>query len=187
MSVGRSRHGLHPDHTLVIICRPAVAKLVTVSISAMSLLVTSVHVGIGAVLQQSERWWELRHGLQQYIGCKQGVTARGRPRRRPKIVAGRVAKLVKAMALLEQPFIKDTEKTVDTIVKEATASIGEKISVRRFSRRAPSACALSGGTAAQAGTCQVNMWYLSTPPSLSSLLYLQAISLFRPDLALTSP
>ena len=49
-------------------------------------------------------------------------------------MAGRVAKLVKAMALMEQPFIKDTEKTVETVIKEATATIGEKISVRRFSR-----------------------------------------------------
>jgi len=48
-----------------------------------------------------------------------------------------VAKLVKAMALMEQPYIKDPEKTVATVVKEATATIGEKISVRRFSRCAP--------------------------------------------------
>ena len=74
---------------------------------------------------------------------------------RPKIVAGRVAKLVKAMALMEQPFIKDTEKTVETVIKEATAAIGEKISVRRFSRyarpheRAPS-CDTTGICAARA-------------------------------------
>jgi translation elongation factor EF-Ts len=31
---------------------------------------------------------------------------------RPKIVDGRVAKIAKEMALLEQPFVKDTDKTV---------------------------------------------------------------------------
>lgn len=60
-------------------------------------------------------------------------------------MAGRVAKLVKAMALMEQPFIKDTEKTVETVIKEATATIGEKLSVRRFSRCAPLRVSGQGG------------------------------------------
>lgn len=60
-------------------------------------------------------------------------------------MAGRVAKLVKAMALMEQPFIKDPEKTVATVVKEATAAIGEKISVRRFSRCGPSSASVCAG------------------------------------------
>ena len=53
-----------------------------------------------------------------------------------KIAEGRVAKTLKAMALLEQPFIKDTNKTVAEVLKEATAALGEKISIRRFDRRA---------------------------------------------------
>jgi elongation factor Ts len=53
---------------------------------------------------------------------------------REKIVAGRVEKLGKEMALLEQAFIKDTSKTVDQHIKEAVASIGENIQVRRFER-----------------------------------------------------
>ena len=53
---------------------------------------------------------------------------------RAKIVEGRVAKTVKTMALLEQPFIKDSNKTVDTAIREAVAALGEKISVRRFER-----------------------------------------------------
>ncbi len=32
--------------------------------------------------------------------------------RRPKIVQGRVDKIAKEMALLEQPFVKDTNRTV---------------------------------------------------------------------------
>eukprot|EP00884_Botryococcus_braunii_P014023 jgi/Botrbrau1/22621/Bobra.176_1s0049.2 len=53
---------------------------------------------------------------------------------RPKIVEGRIAKTLKTWALLEQPFVKDGDKTVAEIVKEAVASIGENIQIRRFSR-----------------------------------------------------
>lgn len=54
--------------------------------------------------------------------------------RREKMVEGRVNKLVKEKALLEQAFIKDTSKNVSEIVKETSAAIGEKVSIRRFSR-----------------------------------------------------
>ena len=53
---------------------------------------------------------------------------------REKIVAGRVEKIAKEQALLEQPFIKDTSKTVAEIVKESIAAIGENIQIRRFTR-----------------------------------------------------
>lgn len=53
---------------------------------------------------------------------------------RPKIVDGRIQKFVAEQALLEQPFIKDTTKTVATVIKEAVANVGEKISIRRFER-----------------------------------------------------
>ena len=50
--------------------------------------------------------------------------------RRGKIVDGRVAKIAKERALLEQPFIKDTSKTVAEHIKAAVAAIGENIQVR---------------------------------------------------------
>merc|ERR1719329_1754259 len=53
---------------------------------------------------------------------------------REKIVQGRIDKMVNEKALLTKDFIKDTSKTVEEIVKEATAEIGEKISIRRFVR-----------------------------------------------------
>ena len=53
---------------------------------------------------------------------------------RPQIVEGRINKFVSEQALMEQPFIKDTSKTVATVVKEAVAQLGEKISIRRFER-----------------------------------------------------
>jgi len=51
-----------------------------------------------------------------------------------KMVEGRMKKWLKEVCLLEQPFVKDTEKTVAELEKELTAKIGEKISVRRFIR-----------------------------------------------------
>jgi elongation factor Ts len=51
-----------------------------------------------------------------------------------KIVEGRIDKFFKEVCLLEQPFVKDPDKTVDQLVKEKIAQIGENISIRRFSR-----------------------------------------------------
>lgn len=51
-----------------------------------------------------------------------------------KIVDGRIEKYLADVCLLEQPFVKDPDKTVDQLVKEQIAHIGENISVRRFAR-----------------------------------------------------
>lgn len=47
---------------------------------------------------------------------------------------GRVQKIAKEWALLEQPFIKDTGKTVAEHIKQSISTIGENIVVRRFAR-----------------------------------------------------
>ncbi|MDH8676598.1 translation elongation factor Ts [Fusibacter bizertensis] len=51
-----------------------------------------------------------------------------------KMVDGRIAKYYKEVCLLEQPFIKDPDKTVGQLLKEKIAFIGENLSIRRFSR-----------------------------------------------------
>ena len=51
-----------------------------------------------------------------------------------KIVEGRLEKYFKEVCLLEQPFIKDGDKTIEQLVKEMIARIGENISIRRFVR-----------------------------------------------------
>ena len=51
-----------------------------------------------------------------------------------KIVDGRIGKIAKTLALLEQPFIKDTNMSVSDYIKSATAEIGEKIAVARFTK-----------------------------------------------------
>jgi len=51
-----------------------------------------------------------------------------------KIVAGKLKDFYKQVCLLEQPFIKDTAKTVGELVKGLNAKLGENIVVRRFVR-----------------------------------------------------
>jgi len=51
-----------------------------------------------------------------------------------KMVAGRIEKYYKEVCLLEQPFIKDSNITVQQLLTEKIAKIGENISVRRFTR-----------------------------------------------------
>jgi elongation factor Ts len=51
-----------------------------------------------------------------------------------KIVTGKIDKFFKDICLMEQPFVKDTDKSVEQIQNELVAKIGEKIVVRRFVR-----------------------------------------------------
>ncbi|MDN5345147.1 MAG: elongation factor Ts [Clostridia bacterium] len=51
-----------------------------------------------------------------------------------KIVAGRLEKFYADNCLLEQPFIKDMDRTVQDLINETVAKLGEKIVVRRFVR-----------------------------------------------------
>ena len=51
-----------------------------------------------------------------------------------KIVTGRLDKFFKEICLLEQPFVKDPDKSVELMLNELVATIGEKISIRRFAR-----------------------------------------------------
>lgn len=51
-----------------------------------------------------------------------------------KIVEGRLKKFYQESVLLEQAFVKDTDKTVQELVTEVSATTGEKIEVARFAR-----------------------------------------------------
>ncbi len=51
-----------------------------------------------------------------------------------KMVEGRIDKFYKENCLLEQQFIKDPDKTVQQLIHEHVAKIGENINVRRFTR-----------------------------------------------------
>lgn len=51
-----------------------------------------------------------------------------------KIVDGRLEKYFAEVVLTEQPFIKDTDKTIGDLVNERIGALGENIQIRRFSR-----------------------------------------------------
>ena len=51
-----------------------------------------------------------------------------------KMVEGRIKKFKKEICLLDQPFVKDPDRTVQELVNDQVATIGEKISIRRFTR-----------------------------------------------------
>ncbi len=51
-----------------------------------------------------------------------------------KIVQGRMEKFYQAVCLLEQPYIRDPQRPVSDLVKEAISKLGENIVIRRFVR-----------------------------------------------------
>ena len=51
-----------------------------------------------------------------------------------KIVDGKVEKFFADVCLLEQPFIKEPQRTVGQLVTDAISRIGENVVVRRFAR-----------------------------------------------------
>ena len=66
---------------------------------------------------------------------REKTLAEGKPEKVvDKIVEGRMEKFFAEHVLLEQPFVKDPDKTVGELVNEKVAKIGENVQVRRFSR-----------------------------------------------------
>ncbi len=51
-----------------------------------------------------------------------------------KMIEGRIDKFYKEICLLEQPWVKDPDKTIQQLLNEKIATIGENISIRRFVR-----------------------------------------------------
>lgn len=51
-----------------------------------------------------------------------------------KMVEGRISKYYKEVCLMEQPFIRNPDITIEQLLQEKIAKIGENISIRRFSR-----------------------------------------------------
>lgn len=75
---------------------------------------------------------ELEH--EQAVLAKQARNE-GKPEKIiEKMVAGRIEKYYKEVCLMEQPFVKDPDKTISDLITESIAKIGENISIRRFTR-----------------------------------------------------
>jgi len=51
-----------------------------------------------------------------------------------KIVAGRIERFFSEVCLLEQPFVKDLDITVQRLLTDMIARLGENITIRRFAR-----------------------------------------------------
>ncbi|WIV20810.1 translation elongation factor Ts [Paenibacillus polygoni] len=51
-----------------------------------------------------------------------------------KMVEGRIGKYYEEFCLLEQSFVKDPDKTIEQLLNEKISTIGENISIRRFTR-----------------------------------------------------
>ncbi len=63
------------------------------------------------------------------------VAQEGKPEAvRERIVEGKLKKFYGEKVLLEQPFVKDDQRTVGELVKEVSGKVGENVVVRRFAR-----------------------------------------------------
>ena len=51
-----------------------------------------------------------------------------------RIVEGKLEKFYSEHVLLEQPYVRDPDKTVGELITDAVAKIGENIQIRRFAR-----------------------------------------------------
>lgn len=51
-----------------------------------------------------------------------------------KIVEGRMAKFYEEVCLMEQPFVKENSLSIDQLVKQKIAKLGENITIARFAR-----------------------------------------------------
>lgn len=66
---------------------------------------------------------------------KARVIEEGKPEKiADKIVEGRMAKYFEDYCLMKQKFVMDDKKTVEDIITERVARIGENIKIRRFAR-----------------------------------------------------
>jgi elongation factor Ts len=74
----------------------------------------------------AEREKQIEMGRDDLAGKKEEM--------KEKIVAGRIGKRLKEMALMDQAYIKDSAMTVEELVKQVAGKVGENIQVRRFVR-----------------------------------------------------
>ena len=101
----------------------SLAKDIAMHVAAMNpAVVRPEDVSADEIEKQKEDW-------------KKQLQAEGKPEKIwDTIIKGKEEKLRKEQALLTQPFIKDQERTVEDVIKEKVAVIGENIQVGEFVR-----------------------------------------------------
>lgn len=77
---------------------------------------------VPAAIVQAERELQRRRALEE--GKPEAVVE--------KIIDGRMDKFYQEIVLLEQPFLKDDDKTISQLLSETVAGVGESIEIRRF-------------------------------------------------------
>jgi len=104
---------------------------------AFQALVKDVAMHIAAAAPQ----WVRREEVPADVVAKELEIAKAqmREQKKPeamieKIAQGKVDKFYKETCLLEQPFVKDDKKSVQEMINDQVAKIGENIQVRRFAR-----------------------------------------------------
>ena len=71
---------------------------------------------------------------EREIARDQALKAGKPPQVAERIIEGKINKFFAEACLLEQPFVKDPDKTVGQLLTEVVARVGENIQVRRFVR-----------------------------------------------------
>ena len=72
---------------------------------------------------------------QEKAGYRKEMEGQGKPEQvLERIVEGKLRRFYEQVCLLEQPFIKDEDKKVATLLAEMIAKLGENIVIRRFAR-----------------------------------------------------
>jgi elongation factor Ts len=99
------------------------AKDVAMHIAAMSPLYTRREEVPEAVLEEERRIFRVQ---AEGSGKPSHVVER--------MIQGRLEKFFGEVCLEEQPFVKDQDRTVGQVIKEAISTIGENIIIRRFCR-----------------------------------------------------
>jgi len=92
------------------------------------------------ICSASPRWIQREDVPQEEIDNEKAIyIVRARETGKPenmleKIAEGMLGKWYKEVCLMEQTFVKNPDVTIETLTKELSGKIGEKISIRRFVR-----------------------------------------------------
>lgn len=71
----------------------------------------------------------------ELAGYRAAAIEEGKPENiADKIAQGKVDKYFQSQCLLEQPYIKDDSKTIESLLKETIAKTGENMRIKRFAR-----------------------------------------------------
>jgi elongation factor Ts len=100
------------------------ARSVAMQVAASPTVEAVTEEGIDPTWMQKEK--DILSGSEDMKGKPEAIVE--------KMVAGRIAKILKEKTLMDQPYIKDPSMTVSDLVKSYSSKFGENIVVSRFSR-----------------------------------------------------